>query len=51
MRREEVVLHWLGGIVGVRGTVRDGGSGRNEVVVCGVLVVCVCLVCSRKCSW
>ncbi len=50
MRREELVLRWLGGGVGVLGTVREGGSGRNDVVVCGVLLVDVCLVCSGKCS-
>ena len=44
------MLRWLGGSVGVRGTVRDFGSGRKEVEGCGVFVVCVCLVCSGKCS-
>ena len=42
------MLRWLGGIVGVRGTVRDCGSGREEVEGCVVYLVCV--VCSGKCS-
>ena len=34
----------LGGIGGVRGTVRDCGSGLEEVEGCGVCLVCVLCV-------
>ena len=52
MRRVELVVRWLGGIGGVRGTVRDCGGGREEVEGCGVYLVCVlCVLGSVRGGW